>query len=78
MALGLASGGVDESLNNFGSDDYDFPWTMLEHGAVSTRFPRPLYIFRDHREGYRLTTHVPAERAAAGTRTYPREARCPA
>ena len=59
VALGLSCGGVDESLNNFGSDDYDFPWTMLEHGAVFHPVPRPLYIVRDHRDGYRLTTHVP-------------------
>lgn len=58
-ALGLSCGGVDESLNNFGADDYDFPWTMLEHGAVFHAVPTPLYIFRDHRDGYRLTTHVP-------------------
>lgn len=57
--LGLACGGVDETLNNFGSDDYDFPWTMLEHGATFHAIPKPLYIFRDHRDGYRLTTHVP-------------------
>lgn len=56
---GLACGGVDESLNNFGSDDYDFPWMMLEHGAVFTAIPQPLYIFRDHRDSYRLTTHIP-------------------
>jgi glycosyltransferase involved in cell wall biosynthesis len=59
VALGLSCGGVDESLNNFASDDYDFPWTMFEHGAVFHAVPRPLYIVRDHRDGYRLTTHVP-------------------
>lgn len=58
-SLGLSCGGVDESLNNFASDDYDFPWTMLEHGAVFHAIPKPLYIVRDHRDGYRLTTHVP-------------------
>jgi glycosyltransferase involved in cell wall biosynthesis len=56
---GLACGGVDETLNNFGSDDYDFPWTMLEHGAIFRAIPKALYIVRDHRDGYRLTTHVP-------------------
>jgi hypothetical protein len=56
---GLEYGGVDESLNNFGSDDYDFPWTMLERGAVFQAIPECLYIVRDHREGYRMTTHVP-------------------
>ena len=56
---GLACGGVDETLENFGSDDYDFPWTMFEHGAVFTPIQRALYLFRDHREAFRLTTHVP-------------------
>jgi glycosyltransferase involved in cell wall biosynthesis len=56
---GLACGGVDETLNNHGSDDYDFPWTMMEHGAVFMAIPQCLYIVRDHRDGYRLTTHVP-------------------
>lgn len=56
---GLACGGVDETLNNFGSDDYDFPWTMMEHGAVFHSIPEALYVMRDHREAYRLTTHVP-------------------
>lgn len=56
---GLACGGVDESLNNHGSDDYDFPWMMFEHGAVFQAIPHVLYITRDHREAYRLTTHVP-------------------
>jgi glycosyltransferase involved in cell wall biosynthesis len=59
VRTGLACGGVDESLNNHGSDDYDFPWTMLEHGAVFHAIPRALYVVRDHRRGYRLTTHVP-------------------
>lgn len=59
VSTGLACGGVDETLNNFGSDDYDFPWVMLEHGAVFKAVSRPLYVMRDHRDGYRLTTHVP-------------------
>jgi hypothetical protein len=57
-AKGLASGGVDESIRNFGADDWDFPWTMYENGARFVPIPRALYVFRDHREGYRLTTHV--------------------
>jgi hypothetical protein len=59
VRAGLACGGVDETLNNFGSDDYDFPWTLLDHGAVFHPIPDALYRFRDHREGVRLTTHVP-------------------
>jgi glycosyltransferase involved in cell wall biosynthesis len=59
VSKGLACGGVDETLNNFGSDDFDFPWTMLDHGAVFHPIPRVLYLYRDHRDGVRLTTHVP-------------------
>lgn len=61
-ALGLVGGGVDESLDNHGSDDFDFPWLMLERGAVFTPIPQCLYIVRDHRESYRLTTHLPRSR----------------
>lgn len=56
--LGLAIGGMDES-HNHGPDDYDFPWTMAEAGAVFHAIKEPLYRYRDHRESYRLTTHVP-------------------
>lgn len=56
--LGLTVGGVDES-HNHGPDDYDFPWTMAEAGAVFHAIKEPLYLYRDHREIYRLTTHVP-------------------
>ena len=56
--MGLAVGGIDES-HNHGPDDYDFPWTMAEAGAFFHPLKEPLYLYRDHREGYRLTTHVP-------------------
>jgi hypothetical protein len=56
---GLAIGGMDESLNSVGVDDYDFPWTMAERGAVFTAIPECLYVYRDHREEFRLTTHLP-------------------
>jgi len=59
VSAGLACGGVDETLNNFASDDFDFPWTMLDHGAVFHPIHRVLYMCRDHRDGFRLTTHVP-------------------
>jgi glycosyltransferase involved in cell wall biosynthesis len=59
VLTGLACGGVDETLNNFGSDDFDFPWTMLDHGAVFHPIHRVLYMYRDHRDGFRLTTHIP-------------------
>ena len=35
--LALSIGGIDESLNSVGADDYDFPWSMLEAGRVSRR-----------------------------------------
>lgn len=55
----LSFGGMDESLNSVGPDDYDFPWTMLEHGAVFQAVHDCLYLYRDHRDGFRLTTHLP-------------------
>jgi hypothetical protein len=55
----LAIGGMDESLNSVGVDDYDFPWTMAEHGASFSAIPECLYLYRDHREHFRLTTHQP-------------------
>jgi glycosyltransferase involved in cell wall biosynthesis len=57
--LALAIGGVDESLNSIGVDDYDFPWSMMEAGARFHAIPECLYVYRDHRSGYRLTTHIP-------------------
>ena len=56
---GLAIGGLDETLNSVGPDDYDFPWTMAEHGARFKAVSECLYYYRDHRDGYRLTTHLP-------------------
>jgi glycosyltransferase involved in cell wall biosynthesis len=58
-AKGLAVGGLDESLNSVGPDDYDFPWTMCDAGATFQAIDECLYEYRDHREAYRLTTHVP-------------------
>jgi hypothetical protein len=57
--LALSIGGVDESLNNAGPDDYDFPWSMAEAGARFGAIQECLYVIRDHRSGYRLTTHLP-------------------
>ncbi len=68
VSKGLSVGGVDESLNNFGSDDYDFPWTLFENGAVFVPVPYQLYCFRDHREGFRLTTHTTRDIQTAGLR----------
>lgn len=55
----LALGGFDESINYVGPDDYDFPWSMAEAQAVFKSIKECLYLIRDHREHYRLTTHVP-------------------
>jgi glycosyltransferase involved in cell wall biosynthesis len=57
--LGLAVGGIDESLDSVGPDDYDFPWTMAEAGARFLALQDCLYRYRDHRECFRLTTHLP-------------------
>ena len=59
--LGLAIGGMDESLGSVSVDDYDFPWSMAEHGAVFRAVPDCLYLYRDHRAGFRLTTHLPRD-----------------
>jgi GT2 family glycosyltransferase len=56
---GLEAGGMDESLDSVGVDDFDFPWTMAERGAAFTAVPEPLYVYRDHRASFRLTTHLP-------------------
>jgi glycosyltransferase involved in cell wall biosynthesis len=57
--LALSIGGLDESLNSVGPDDYDFPWSMAEAGARFWAIQECLYVYRDHRAGYRLTTHLP-------------------
>ena len=59
VARGLEVGGMDESLNSVGPDDWDFPWTMAEAGATFAAVSEPLYVYRDHRRCYRLTTHLP-------------------
>jgi glycosyltransferase involved in cell wall biosynthesis len=58
---GLEAGGMDESLDSVGVDDFDFPWTMAEHGATFAAVPECLYVYRDHRTGFRLTTHLPLD-----------------
>lgn len=57
----LAIGGMDESLGPHGADDYDFPWSMAEAGCSFKAVAECLYYKRDHREHYRLTTHIPME-----------------
>jgi glycosyltransferase involved in cell wall biosynthesis len=56
---GLAVGGLDETLNSVGPDDYDFPWTMAETGARFQALEECLYYYRVHLECFRLTTHLP-------------------
>ncbi|MCI0413248.1 glycosyltransferase [bacterium] len=55
----LSFGGMDETLNSVGPDDYDFPWLMAENGAIFVAIKECLYLYRDHRDSYRLTTHLP-------------------
>jgi glycosyltransferase involved in cell wall biosynthesis len=55
----LAIGGMDESLDPIGVDDSDFPWSMADAGARFMAIPDCLYLIRDHRDSFRLTTHVP-------------------
>lgn len=56
---GISVGGLDESLNSVGPDDFDFPWTMAENDSVFKSIKECLYFYRDHRESFRLTTHLP-------------------
>lgn len=53
----LEIGGLDER-GIIGPDDWDFPWRMAEAGAVFEPIQDCLYLYRDHRESFRLTTHV--------------------
>jgi glycosyltransferase involved in cell wall biosynthesis len=59
ISRALSFGGIDESLDSVGPDDWDFPWTMAEHGAVFMPIQECLYVYRDHRTSFRLTTHIP-------------------
>jgi glycosyltransferase involved in cell wall biosynthesis len=58
-AKALAVGGMDETLNSVGPDDFDFPWTMAEHGAKFRAVPDCLYLYRHHHACFRLTTDLP-------------------
>ncbi|MBV9951237.1 MAG: hypothetical protein JO291_04760 [Acidimicrobiia bacterium] len=58
-SMGIDAGGLDERSASVGPDDFDFPWTMAEHGARFQAVDACLYLYRDHRDGYRLTTHLP-------------------
>jgi O-antigen biosynthesis protein len=63
--LALEIGGMDESFQLVGPDDYDFPWTMAERGARFRLIPETLYLYRQHDDGYRLTTHPPLRARAS-------------
>jgi glycosyltransferase involved in cell wall biosynthesis len=60
-SMGLEIGGLDETSLSVGPDDMDFTWTMAEHGAVFDAIDDCLYVYRDHRQTYRLTTHLPLQ-----------------
>jgi GT2 family glycosyltransferase len=54
-----AVGGLDETLGDTpGIDDYDFIWTLLEHGATVALPGRSVYNCRDH-PGERMTLRDP-------------------
>jgi glycosyltransferase involved in cell wall biosynthesis len=61
----LSIGGVDETLGLHGADDYDFPWCMAEAGFSFVPISEPLYWYREHNNGFRLTTHVAPELQAS-------------
>ncbi len=65
---GIAIGGVDESIGLTGPDDYDFPWVMVEQGASFKAVPECLYLYRNHCECSRLTSHQPLSTSKKGTR----------
>src|SRR4051794_10398656 len=43
---GLAVGGLHERGQSVGPDDFDFPWTMAEQGAVFCAIRECLYVYR--------------------------------
>ena len=55
----LKVGGVDNHIGLTGADDYDLLWTMLEHGASVSIVEVPLYNYRDHDNGWRLSLQDP-------------------
>lgn len=65
----LAIGGVDETLLPVGPDDWDFPWCMAEQGARFLAIGDCLYYLRDHRDHFRLTTHLPRSTHVRAIRT---------
>lgn len=66
--VALAIGGVDEMRYIPGPDDYDFPWRMFEQGARFQALPECLYLYRNHCDGFRNTTHQPRSVRLLGLR----------
>jgi glycosyltransferase involved in cell wall biosynthesis len=64
---GISVGGIDEGILK-AQDDYDFPWTMAENGAVFKALNECLYYYRNHLECERLTTHRPLSVTKQGIR----------
>ena len=58
-------GGIDETVLK-ASDDYDFPWSMAENGAVFKAVKECLYLYRNHCDGERFTTHRPLSTSKRG------------
>ena len=73
--LALSFGGMDESMNNVGPDDYDFPWTMAEHGARFHAIPEALYLYRDHRDAGAVNDTPAAECSLERDQANPAQAR---
>jgi GT2 family glycosyltransferase len=58
-SMALEIGGLDESFQLVGPDDYDFPWSMAERGAAFRAIPEVLYHKREHHRAARLTLDPP-------------------
>ena len=56
---GLAIGGLDERSASVGPDDFDFPWTMAEHGARFQAVAHACTSTATTATCVRLTTHLP-------------------
>jgi hypothetical protein len=64
----VEAAGLDESIGDApGIDDYDFIWTLLEHGATVSIIEERLYCYRDHK-GQRLTWCAYLRSTASGRR----------
>ncbi len=57
-SLALSVGGVDARVL-IGTDDWDLPWCIADRGGRFMAVDACLYVFRDHRDHHRMTTHIP-------------------